>query len=496
MGEGLVADDQSLLGRALALASQRAQTFDSIVGALGVSADDFSLCWIVLNKLRRYQGKALPVPFDPHGGASDSDRPSTQNWYAPTWHLSKLLEEFQINEGLAVHYARILSDPEGGHYELSLAAEELAAAARLEYAVVDTAHLKRVCVQACEPKNAVELLASNAGKILLNIEAYRNEPLSVSSVESLYAKLTEGVLVNEACDEESAFFGACELRAPALEVFCSTIKGNHALMAALIALYYFKTFRVFPAGNCLFAYLLYFLVLHRSGYHFSAHVPVFKLLFPDDQNYVEGHSLSGRPEDMPVPCDGYYDWTGYFEKVVALVVDEQRWTMTKLEGMRRRRERFRSIIDADESLNYRQRAVLLEALLHSNAEFTYAIHVRRYGISYPCARSDFARLLDLGFLRQDDDGIRHFFVASETFHLVFMDYLKEHCPEAFFRCYREDGSLQDECKSADDATCEYNRDVGFYEKSLLDKTYIEHYDYRRSRIADSDGPQRRGWSKG
>ena len=75
---------------------------------------------------------------------------------------------------------------------------------------------------------------------------------------------------------------------------------------------------------------------------------------------------------------------------------------------------------------------------------------------------------------------------------VFLAYLKEHCAEAFSRYYDEDGSLRDAFKSPDDIASEYNRDVGFYEKSLLDKTYIEHYDYRRTPIADWDGPQRRG----
>lgn len=192
-----------------------------------------------------------------------------------------------------------------------------------------------------------------------------------------------------------------------------------------------------------------------------------------------------------VACDGYFDWTRFFEQAVRLIIDEQRWTMTKLDGMARRRERFRAIIDADESMNFRQKEVLLEAVLHSNAEFTYGIHVHRYDVSYPCARSDFARLLDQGFLRQHDDGIRHFFVASDNFGEVFLNYLKEHCADAFSRFYREDGSLRDAFKSADDIAAEYNKDVGFYEKSLLDKTYIEHYDFRRTPIADHDGPQRR-----
>ena len=87
--------------------------------------------------------------------------------------------------------------------------------------------------------------------------------------------------------------------------------------------------------------------------------------------------------------------------------------------------------------------------------------------------------------------MRHFFVASDEFEDVFATYVMERCAEALHRYYREDGALRDECKSPDDIAAEYNRGVGFYEKSLLDKTYIEHYDFRRTPIADCDGPRRR-----
>lgn len=496
MAKRLIADDFSLLGGALSLAARNAQTFESLAAELDVSQEDLSLYWFALNNLRRHQGHVLPVPFDAAAPGDAPDAPSSSsNWYAPTWRLNKLLEEFQLNEGLAVHYGRILTDPEGGHYELNLAASEVVRAVRLENADLDAAQLRRVCVQACEPVNGIELLVSNAGKILLTVEDYRDEPLDIAFVERLYAALTEGISIKEVREIESREANAVdELRAKALESFCAHVwvpDGNHTLVDALIALYYFKTFRLFPAGNNVLAFLLYFLILHRAGYHFSAHVPVVKLLYPRDDDGGRGHGLACAPEDLVVACDGYFDWTRFFEQAVRLIIDEQRWTMTKLDGMARRRERFRAIIDADESMNFRQKEVLLEAVLHSNAEFTYGIHAHRYDVSYPCARSDFARLLDQGFLRQHDDGIRHFFVASDNFGEVFLNYLKEHCADAFSRFYREDGSLRDAFKSADDIAAEYNKDVGFYEKSLLDKTYIEHYDFRRTPIADHDGPQRR-----
>lgn len=517
MANRLMTGDHSLLGGALSLVARRAQTLESLAAELDVSAEDVSLYWFTVNTIRRQQGHVLPVPFEaaPSDDALEAHR-SSSNWYASTWLLDKLLEAFQINEGLAVHYERILTEPEGGHYELNLAASEVVRAVELENAELDAARLKRVCVQACEPANGIELLVSNAGAILLSVERYRDEPLTASFIEQLYAKLVEGISIKEVREiEQGEASAAGELRARALESFCAHVwshgngivgscrddaaRGvcggcsNHTLVNALIALYFFKTFRLFPAGNNVLAYLLYFIILHREGYHFSAHVPVFKLLYPGSREEVDDRhrALGCAPEDLVVACDGYYDWTRFFEHAVRLIIEEQRWTMTKLDGMARRRERFRTVIDADESMNFRQKEVLLEAVLHSNAEFTYGIHEQRYDVSYPCARSDFARLLDQGFLRQHDDGIRHFFVASDTFHSAFLAYLKEHCTSAFYRFYDEDGSLRDEYKSVDDIVGEYNKGVGFYEKSLLDKTYIEHYDYRRTPIADYDGPQRR-----
>ena len=105
--------------------------------------------------------------------------------------------------------------------------------------------------------------------------------------------------------------------------------GNHALINALIALRFFRTFHVFPAGNDVLAYLLYFLILHRAGYHFSAHVPVVTLLYADDGGDGRVRRLPRDPESLVVECGGSYDWTRFFEGVVAAIVEEQRWTMAK-----------------------------------------------------------------------------------------------------------------------------------------------------------------------
>lgn len=516
MEKHFMADDNSLLGRVFSLVSQEAQTLESLSSAMDASAEDMSIYWVMVNKLRRSQGHSLPVSPEitvPEGECGL--RCIKCAWYAMTWRLGKLLEKLQLNESLAVHYERILSEPEGGHYQLSLAANEAVLAAGLENPSIDIVKMKRICVQACEPSSGSELLVSNAGKILISIEKYRDQPITAHFIESLYAKLVEGIWIKEANEvPERQTAEVDDLRNKVLGSLCANLwprgegpvgvgsdsfskgahqgnmYGNHTVIDALIVLYFFKMLRLFPAGNNVLAFLMYFLVLHRAGYHFLAHVPVVELLCMHDAHETSEPLFLCEPATLAVECDGYHDWTQVFERAVELLVGEQKRLMSKLDGMSRRRERFRTIIDADGSLNYRQREVLLEAILHSNAEFTYAIHVQRYDVSYPCARSDFARLLDSGFLRQHDDGIRHFFVASEDFNRLFLSYLKEHCNQAFYQYYHEDGTLRDEYKSAGDVACVYNKDVGFYEKSLLDKTYIEHYDFRRTPIADHDGPRK------
>lgn len=481
-----------LLDRALRIASQRAQTCESLAQELGITPEDAALYWFSINSLRRGLGHDLPPLLA-----------SARCWYDPTWHLEALLEEFQINEGLASHYGRIFYDPEGGHLELNLAANEVVYAIGLEHSDIDFARLRRVCVHAREPECGLELLAANAGKVLLSIEEYRNEPIAPPFIEMLYAKLMDGI---DAEQENAAS------RTEGLELLCSFIGGDvgpfegqcgdHWLIVALSTLLFVCGAHLFPVGNASFAYLLYLLLLHRAGYHFSAHVPVMRLLYGTGSSlcaeergrYASGDAVSGLgsdPGELAVEYDGTYDWTFVFERAVELILDEQRWVMTKLEGMSRRRDRLRAIIDADGSMNARQKEVLLEAVLHSNAEFTYDIHMKRYAISYPSARSDFGRLMDLGFLQQSDDGVRHFFFATDDLHERCTAYLREHCAEEYLRYYDDQGRLRSEFRATDEAPALYNRDIGFYEKALLDKMYTEHYDFRRASIADSDGLIRR-----
>lgn len=483
-----------LLDRALALASQRAQTCESLAEGLGIAPEDAALYWFSVNSLRRSLGHDLP----PLAG------PVARCWYDPTWRLCALLEEFQINEGLANHYGRIFYDPEGGHLELNLAANEVVYAIALEHADADLHRLRRVCVHACEPENGLELLAANAGKVLLAIEEYRDEPFTPACIEGLYERLVAGIELRDGD-------GAAE-RTEALALLCSFITGDdgpmagqagdHQLVVALATLLFVRGARLFPAGNAPFAFLLYLLILHRAGYHFSAHVPVMRLLYGaesepaarDRGRYGADSAAADLPTDpseWAVEYDGTYDWTLVFERAAEQIVAEQRWVMTKLEGMSRRRERMRAIIDADASMNPRQKEVLLEAMLHSNAEFTYDIHMKRYAVSYPSARSDFARLIDLGFLQQSDDGVRHFFFAADNLHEACSAYLRERCADTYLHYYDEEGRLRPEFRATDEAPELYNRDIGFYEKALLDKMYTEHYDFRRASIADTDGLIRR-----
>ena len=503
------AERDDLLKRMLSLVVQESQTPESLAGQLGVPLEMVQDYWRQINGLRRCQGCAIvgheePLTADALYGAA----PCLRGWYSLTWRLSELLEEFQRNEGLASHYISVLSEPEGGHFVLNLAATEVVRLLRFEYTPLDEGRLYGVCVAVCEPRGDVERLVSNAGRVLQRIKVYREQPLTPAFLERIYADLMEGVGLGPA---QEVARPSIECRTEILENICRTLdrceqvvpplvgapapRRHNALVGALIAWCAISMARPFPVANEVFGYVLYFLLVHRAGYHFSSHVPLAKALSVND-----GPPQSSGMFCAALPfideCDGFYDWTAFLEHALCRLIDEQRYIMDKLDGMARRRERFRSIIFSDVTMNSRQQDVFLEAMLHSNAEFSYAVHEKRYGVSYLCARADLARWLELGLFTCCDDGIRHFFIAVEDFTDRAWAYLKARCPEEYSRFYNDDGSLREEHRATGHAADVFNSGAQFYERAILEGTWIEHYAHRRLPIAHEDGLRRRHASRG
>lgn len=464
----------------LSCLAERSYSLAEVAARLGVAPDDLRPTWHVVTGLRRCQGRFL-LPGARSAGVAG------RCWYSMTWRLHALLERFQTNEGLAVHYADILAEPEGGHFVLNLAATEIVQLVAFECTPFDKERLNGVCVGAYEPAGDVERLVANAGHILLHIETYREEPLTLGFIENLYADLVEGIDVGALPESEaSPGEGGAQVLAHLCRGLVSSEDALEAihptLIGALTAFWLMVAVRPFPLANEVFGYVLYFLLLHRAGFHFSAHVPVVHTL--------EELGVFGPQALWPSEHDGSYDCTAFFEQAVQKLADEQRYIINKLDGMGRRRERFRAIVDADETMNARQKDVFLEALLHSNAEFSYAVHERRYNVSYLCARSDLARFLDMGLFRCCDDGVRHFFIADEGFGDKAWDYLRQRCPQEYARFYGENGVLREDQRGGSDAVASFNRGVGFYEPALMEDIWVEHYAHRRQSIAEEDGLRR------
>ena len=154
---------------------------------------------------------------------------------------------------------------------------------------------------------------------------------------------------------------------------------------------------------------------------------------------------------------------------------------------------YKDLCEADETvMALSPDGPLLPSVAGVDAEYSEPIpDYLRIGEKHPIVLKLQQRLMDLGFLQQSDDGVRHFFFANDDLHERCRAYLREHCAEAYLHYYDDEGRLRPEFRATDEASALYNRDIGFYEKALLDKMYTEHYDFRRASIADSDGLIRR-----
>jgi hypothetical protein len=90
-----------------------------------------------------------------------------------------------------------------------------------------------------------------------------------------------------------------------------------------------------------------------------------------------------------------------------------------LDEWENRDQELRQMLKKDHDLNERQRAILGRALRKPDAEFTLRYHKTNHGIAYPTARRDFMKLVDMGYLTQEQQGKRFVFTPTSRLQELF-----------------------------------------------------------------------------
>lgn len=159
----------------------------------------------------------------------------------------------------------------------------------------------------------------------------------------------------------------------------------------------------FCDGNGRTARAVFYWYMLRSGYWLFEYLPISRLIYRGTAKYVRAFLYSETDE---------YDLT-YFLVYSAEILRRARqelheYLRTKQQEMSRARAVFRT----DQSLNHRQRQVVLDAVRDPDFITTIAAHQGEFRVSYGTAHSDLDALAKMQYLSLQRSGNRHDFVRG------------------------------------------------------------------------------------
>lgn len=140
---------------------------------------------------------------------------------------------------------------------------------------------------------------------------------------------------------------------------------------------------------------------------------------------------------------------------------------TKLFGLFLKRQLMGRLLARDESLNLRQREIMLEALLHEDAEFTFGCLMETGGVAYATAYADLSQLKDAGLLRSATYGKTTVFVAADDLAARLDERLQQVDPAAWAEVFESSGVLRSEHQAACDKALRKLQASRPLEESLL-----------------------------
>lgn len=428
-----------------------ASTSANALELLGRSRDSSRELWGILNdpdkapwasavvELRRPTGYALPFAYDDIGRISHFFVPSTA-LLASSAAITRLDAGNSYTSG-------IMRLPEGRHILSHSKIVEIGACVKASGWDMDSDRIFKLIVALVEGANPRETMLYDLLDVACNLEP---SPVTVESLLQLYAKMmgedTSAKMFSLLDDEGMR----CRT---ILESICSTVEpggelGAFPLVGALSAYEAIRRLKPFPALNAFMASFAYSRILISHGYLLASFIPITSVL----SSWSSGEDAEERPvgTDCVMASGRSFDWSLWFEKVIGICEARVDRMTTKLFELFLKRELMGRLLSRDDSLNIRQREIVLEALLHEDAEFTFGRLMEAENVAYATAYADLSQLKDLGFLQSSTCGKTTVFTAVDDLSNRLNERLQRMVPDAWAEMYEPDGTLRSTHRTARD----------------------------------------------
>ena len=410
-------------------------------GVLGSDCDDAErVAGAVVDEIQHAMGFGLPFCMD------GEDVDNSRNFYVLNGYVANRLMrcgQAAVGNGWASREAEM---PEGRHLAISRIMGEVVACVRLTGWDSDRKRVLDLFLGRIEPRDDRERVIRKFTRMMVSQDPVDlNVDAVLSSYEELYSdtEQSESPFVEERNDR-------C-LRAVLEEVMSVVLQSDDdahpPFIKALIAFQAILSLRPFHVGNIYMARLLFAWSMRFSGYPIAGHAPIVEFL-----KRWKADAISSDDPFMPrmafedsVRMRGrLHDWTPWFEEVLGFMRSDLERTEEMLFRMLLRRMRLQDLLSNVGWMNGRQRMILLEAILHVDAEFTYGSVKKDFDVAYASAYADLTELRDAGFLKVMPAGTTSVFVAEHDMRERVHDMLRQHAPEAYAKVYTVEGGLTEE----------------------------------------------------
>lgn len=397
------------------------------------------------------EGIVLDLPFAEGSFSLQSPSVPTRHVLTPDASFYALCGDcvmFGIDTSRLVRLAGL---PEGRHLRAKLAGTDVFACAELS-GWTHRPEFESAFLQVGEAVTPEESVIGSAGLLMLEPGVKALEPLTPDIVQYWYDAIVEGLEVRGPArsklqeEDDARRRRAIVAKACALDgILPAEGRELPPIVRALAAFDLFQTLRPFPAVNLFVGRLVYAHILASNRMGFATLVPVadFMRRWRAGATETPGFAV-GTPfaQALARREDGALDWTEYYRVLIRYLLNELRWLGRKADGMLARRVRLEAIAEACPCLNERQKKIVVEALVHDDAEFTIKDHQRACGIAYSTAHDDLVELARLGLLAQGREGKELFFIPSDRPWEHACAYFREQAGSTFDRFYDENGRLR------------------------------------------------------
>jgi Fic family protein len=304
--------------------------------------------------------------------------------------------------------------------------EEAIRSSQLEGATTSRRVAKEMLRTGRSPKNRSERMIANNYRALQFMREEMGGVLTPELILELHKIVTDGTLDDPSAagrlqrpgEERVAVFDRDEgppihIPPPAeqlperMELLCAfaneEISENwfvHPVVRAILLHFWLAYDHPFEDGNGRTSRILFFWLLRRQGYWLVEYLPISKFIRKAPAQYarafLETETDSG---------DTTYFILHQLRIIERAIDDLHHYLQRKIAEVRD----VELLLQGSDGLNYRQLALLTDAVRHPEASYSFRSHSTSHRVTHETARVDLAELADMGLLTRRRRGRQHWF---------------------------------------------------------------------------------------